>query len=207
MEEGGRSEKGRMANLAGQDAQELEWIRRAQQDDREAFGLLVERYQRRVFALIYRLTGQRDQVEDLAQEVFIKAFRAIGSYTYASSFGTWLSRVVVNHCYDFLRHQRTAANRFETVDQDLGAIDAQEGIFSAREPNPEQAALLGDLVSKLLARAPEGDRVVLVLKEMEGLTVEEVAQILGVKVATVKVRLHRARKRMLEDFRRWHERR
>lgn len=207
MKEGGRSEKGRMANFAGQDAQELEWIKRAQHDDREAFGLLVERYQRRIFALVYRVTGRRDQVEDLAQEIFIKVFRAIRGYSYSSSFGTWLSRVAVNHCYDFLRHQRASSSRFEIDGQELAAIDSQAGIFNAREPDPEQAALLRDLVAKLLDRAPADDRVVLVLKEMEGLTVEETAQILGVKVATVKVRLHRARKRMLEDFRRWQERR
>jgi RNA polymerase sigma-70 factor (ECF subfamily) len=191
-----------MGNLAKQDAQELEWIRDAQRGNREAFGLLVERFQRRVFALVYRLVGDRDQVEDLAQEIFIKAFRAMRSYSFGSAFGTWLSRIAVNHCYDFLRHRRATSGRYETIGDGVEALESEAALVGARDPNPEQAALLRDLTTKLLARAPQDDRAVLVLKELEGLSVEEIAQILGVRTGTVKVRLHRARKRMLEDFHR-----
>ena len=191
-----------MGNLARQDAQELEWIRQAQLGNREAFGSLVERFQRRVFALVFRLTGERDQVEDLAQEIFIKAFRAMGSYSFAASFGTWLSRIAVNHCYDFLRHRRATAGRCESLGDAVETIDSQAVLTGGLGPDPEQAALLRDLTSKLLARAPQDDRVVLVLKELEGLSIEEIAEILGVRTGTVKVRLHRARQRMLEDFRR-----
>jgi len=196
-----------MGNLASQDAQELEWIRRAQRGQREAFGSLVERYQRRVFALVFRLTGERDQVEDLAQEIFIKAFRAMGSYSFASSFGTWLSRIAVNHCYDFLRRRRASAARFEPLGEGMEAKGGLADMASVRGPDPERAALLRDLTSKLLARAPRDDRVLLVLKEIEGLSMEEMAEILGMRIGTVKVRLHRARKRMLEDFRRLQQRR
>jgi RNA polymerase sigma-70 factor (ECF subfamily) len=195
-----------MENLAGQDAQELEWIRHAQRGNREAFGMLVERFQRRVFALVFRLIGDRDQVEDLAQEIFIKAFRAMRSYSFGASFGTWLSRIAVNHCYDFLRHRRATSGRFESMGDGLETINSDAALVGARDLDPEQAALLRDLTSKLLARAPQDDRAVLVLKELEGLSVEEIAEILGVRIGTVKVRLHRARKRMLEDFRRLQQR-
>jgi RNA polymerase sigma-70 factor (ECF subfamily) len=191
-----------MGNLTGQDAQELEWIRRAQRGSREAFGSLVERHQRRVFALVFRLTGERDQVEDLSQEIFIKAFRAMRSYSFAASFGTWLSRIAINHCYDFLRRRRATSGRYESFGDAGEMIDTRAAMIGGRDPDPEQAALLRDLTGKLLARAPRDDRAVLVLKELEGLSIEEIAEILRVRTGTVKVRLHRARKRMLEDFQR-----
>ena len=191
-----------MTTQAGHDPQEIEWIRQAQQGSHEAFGFLVERFQRRVFGLVYRLVGQRDEVEDLAQETFVKAYRAIGSYTFASPFGNWLSRVAVNHCYDFLRRERTKPERWEPLGLDGESATPWVELAPSHEISPEKQAMLRDLVRKLLARAPADDRVVLVLKEMEGQSVEEIAELLGLKTATVKVRLHRARKRMLEDFRR-----
>ena len=195
-----------MTNPAEQNAEEVAWIKRAQHGDHEAFGFLVERFQRRVMALIFRLVGHRDAAEDLAQEVFIKAFRSLGSYSFASPFGSWLSRVTVNHCYDFLRRQRAVGSREEPLVQTLGGVETPREFPSTREPDPELRAVTGDLVEKLLARAPADDRVLLVLKEMEGLSVEEIGRVLGVRTATVKVRLHRARKRMLGDFHRLQQR-
>ncbi|MBZ5515857.1 MAG: sigma-70 family RNA polymerase sigma factor [Acidobacteriia bacterium] len=184
------------------DAQELAWIQAAQRGDREAFGRLVERYQQRVFAQVFRLVRRREDVEDLAQEVFVKAFRAIRGYNFRSSFATWLSRVAVNHCYDFLRRERSrppayAVSAGGQSDQPLDVVDRLE----SSEQDPERQAVLRDLVGKLLARAPADDRVVLVLKEIEGLSVEEIGEILELKPGAVKVRLFRARKRMLEDWR------
>ena len=88
--------------------QEVEWIQRAQRGDREAFGTLIERHTRRVFSLVSHLVRRRDDVEDLTQEIFIKAFVAIKSYNFESSFGTWLGRISVNHCYDYLRRERSS---------------------------------------------------------------------------------------------------
>lgn len=190
-------------NRAEQDPQEVAWIQSAQRGDREAFGQLVERYQQRVFAQVFRLVRRREDVEDLAQEVFVKAFRAIRSYNFRSSFRTWLSRVAVNHCYDFLRRERAAPATFSAATSDRE--DAQPGALvetlEAQGQDPERQAVLRDLVGKLLKRAPADDRVVLVLKEIEGLSVEEIGEILNLRPGTVKVRLFRARKRMLEDWR------
>src|SRR5208282_264219 len=97
-----------MENSGAQVAQEIQWIKRAQQGESEAFGPLVQKHQQRVFSLVYHLVRRRDEVEDLAQEIFIKAFRAIRSYNFQSSFATWLSRIAVNHCYDYLRREQKA---------------------------------------------------------------------------------------------------
>ncbi|HUU14306.1 MAG TPA: sigma-70 family RNA polymerase sigma factor [Terriglobia bacterium] len=183
-------------------AQETAWIRRAQAGDREAFGQLVERYQKRVFALVFHLLYRRDEVEDIAQEIFFKVFRTIGSYNHRASFGTWLNRVAVNHCYDYLRRIRASRVSYfgELTDEQRHQLESGTESGGASGFNAERRIVLRDLVAKLLDRAPADDRVVLALKELQDLSVEEIADTLKLKPSTVKVRLHRARKRMLEDL-------
>ena len=194
-----------MENPGAHVAQEIEWIKSAQHGESEAFAPLVQRYQQRVFSLVYHLVRRRDEVEDLAQEIFIKAFRAIRSYNFQSSFVTWLSRIATNHCYDYLRHERASRVSFYWQ---MGENSQQE-LEANAESQPEQAlnheerTVLKDLVTKLLERAPENDRKILILKELQDYSVEEIAEILDLKPTTVKVRLHRARKRMLDDLREW----
>ena len=202
------AEDGRpMEKSEAQVAEEIQCIKRAQQGESEAFGPLVQKHQQRVFSLVYHLVRRRDEVEDLAQEIFIKAFRAIRSYNFQSSFATWLSRIATNHCYDYLRHERASRVSFYWQ---MGENSQQE-LETNAESKPEggldheEQIVLKDLVSKLLDRAPEDDRNILVLKELQDYSVEEIAEVLHLKPTTVKVRLHRARKRMLEDLRRWRE--
>jgi len=196
-----------MENSGAKVTEEIQWIKHAQQGDHESFGPLVQKYQQRVFSLVYHLVRRRDEAEDLAQEIFIKAFRAIRTYNFQSSFVTWLSRIATNHCYDYLRHERASRVSFYWQ---MGE-DSQREFENNAESQPEEAldheeqTVLKDLVDKLLQRAPENDRKILVLKELEDYSVEEIAEILSLKPTTVKVRLHRARKRMLEDLRQWRE--
>lgn len=183
-------------------AQELEWIKRAQKGDGEVFGLLVERYERRVFSLVYRLVRRREDVEDLAQEIFIKAFRSLRSYNFQASFATWLSRVAVNHCYDYLRRLRASPVTYYSQMTEEGQRNLEARVESTEEGGLNQAerTALRDLMGKLLDRAPANDRLILTLKEVEGYSVEEISDLLSLKPSTVKVRLHRARKRILEDL-------
>ena len=187
------------------DQQEVEWIQRAQRGEEEAFGLLVERYQRRVLSLVFHLIRQQADVEDLAQEVFVKVFRAIRSYNFRASFGAWISRIAVNHCYDYLRRQRGSRLTYywQLPEERRQVLEAGYGPHALDGPTLEDEAVVRDLVTKLLDRAPAEDRVVLVLKEVENRSVEEIGEILNWTVSKVKVRLHRARKRMLADLKRW----
>lgn len=184
---------------------EVERIRRAQDGDHEAFGELVASHERRVFGLVFRLVRNRNDLEDIVQEVFLKAFLAIRSYNFQSSFGTWLGRITVNHCYDYLR--RVRASRLHTFSEmsEEGQRQLEDGPLARgpETPSGERQILARDLVGRLLDRAPADDRVILVLKEMEELSVDEIAEIMKLRPTTVKVRLHRARKRMLEDWKRW----
>lgn len=188
-----------------QDPQEVEWIHRAQRGDQEAFGLLVERYQRKVFSLIFHLVRQRDEVEDLAQEVFLKVFRAVRSYNFRASFGAWVARITVNHCYDYLRRLRSSRLTYywQLSDESRQMLEAGPEPLENEALNVEQQTALKEIVQKLLDRTPADDRTVLVLKEVEGLAVEEIAAIMRWTPSKVKVRLHRARKRMLADLKRW----
>ncbi len=187
---------------------ERDWIVQAQRGDREAFGRLVELHQRRIFSLAFRLVRRKDDVEDLVQEIFLKAFQAIRGYNFQSSLGTWLGRIAVNHCYDYLRRERSSRVRYfgQMPEETQRQIeDRAETATRAEGIDHEQAAVVKETVKALLERAPADDRVILVLKEMEDYSVEEIAELLGLRQGTVKVRLHRARKRMLKDLKRWRE--
>jgi RNA polymerase sigma-70 factor, ECF subfamily len=188
---------------------DIEWINRVQRGEREAFEPLVERYRRRVFSLVFHLVRRRDEVEDIAQEVFIKAFKGIRSYHFEASFGTWLARIAVNHCYDYLRRERKAKVTYswQLSEETSRAIEAQAQSTPEGGLNTAQETEVRDLTEKLLARAPAEDRTILVLKELEDRSVEEIAEILKLRPNTVKVRLHRARKRMFEDWKRWRQER
>jgi RNA polymerase sigma-70 factor, ECF subfamily len=186
--------------------QEVGWIKRAQGGDREAFGLLVEQHQRRVFSLVFNLVRRHEEVEDLGQEIFIKAYRSIRTYNFRASFAAWISRIAVNHCYDYLRRERASKISYysEISEEAQHAIEAHAGV-KEQEILEEQTSAR-ELAGKLLERAPAEDRVVLTLKEIEGRPIEEIAEMLNLNPSTVKVRLHRARKRMLEDLQRWRRR-
>ena len=188
-------------------SQEAEWIRLCQSGEGESFAPLVDAYQRRIFSIVFHLVRRRNDVEDIVQEIFMKAFVAIGSYNSQSSFGTWLSRIAVNHCYDYLRRQRSSKVTYfwEMSEEGQRRVESHSQSPEDGRLDSEEKLAVGDLANKLLARAPTEDRVILTLKEIEDKSVEEISGILGLKLSTVKVRLHRARKRMVKDFENWQE--
>jgi RNA polymerase sigma-70 factor (ECF subfamily) len=196
-----------MENRKTEIGPEGEWVRRSQNGEPEAFGQLVERYQRRILSLVYHVVRRPAEVEDLVQEIFVKAFMGVRSYSFQASFGTWLSRIAVNHCYDYLRHQRVSRVEYYA---DLSEGRQRQVETRFEQPNRGQSShedqiAARELVAKLLDRAPPDDRIILTLKELDGLSIEETGNILGIKPANVKVRLHRARKRMLADLKRLRE--
>jgi RNA polymerase sigma-70 factor (ECF subfamily) len=178
-----------------------------QRGDREAFTPLVERHERRVRSLVFHLVRRRDEVEDITQEIFIKAFKSIRGYSGESSFGTWLGRIAVNHCYDYLRREQKARVRYHWQMAEEAGRRMEENLEQQQPLSVEEEIALRDLAGQLLERAPSDDRVILTLKELEDRSIEEIAELLNLRVNTVKVRLHRARKRMLEDLKRWRQER
>jgi RNA polymerase sigma-70 factor (ECF subfamily) len=157
-------------------------IEACQRGEREAFDPLVERYQRDVYRLCYRYVNNHHDASDLAQDVFLKAYRAIGRFRGDSAFSTWLYRIAVNTCLNF-RAARKAAS--EELKDDLA--DAGRRVDDRMEDDE-----LSQQVREAVSRLPEKQRATLILKIYNDLTHEEVAQVLGSTVGTVKANLFHA---------------
>lgn len=186
-------------------AEEQRLIERARQGDHDAFARLLETHRRRVFSLIGSLVRRPAEVEDLAQQVFLKVYLALPRFDFRAAFGTWLYRIAVNECYDHLRRQR-ALKAPERREVQLSEPDELERLASPGKPaapDPARAAELKELVERLLARLPAEDRLLLTLREVEGFSVAELAELVGLNPNTVKVRLFRARRRLLKVHQRF----
>ena len=180
-----------------------ELVRRAQQGDKEAFEVLVRKHQGRVFAVAGGILHSREDVQDIAQQVFLKAYFSIKRFDQRAAFSTWLYKITVNECWDLLRKRKVRPLMYEA---DLS--EEQAHAYQSKEDGNEHAP---DVSERLEAREQldqwlkcldEKDRTMLVLKEVQGFTVEEIAGIMGLNGNTVKVRLFRARQRVAERIRR-----
>ncbi len=158
----------------------------------EAFEGLVDRYEKRVYTLAYRFTGNHADAGDLAQEVFIRVYRALPKFRAESSFSTWIYKVAANVCRDELRKQR----RRKTVS--LENIQAAQGEIAIADnsQSPEEFVERRDLqvrVQRYIDQLNEEQRLILLLREMQELSYEEIAEVLECSLGTVKSRLSRAR--------------
>jgi RNA polymerase sigma-70 factor, ECF subfamily len=183
-------------------ADDRELVRRAQGSDKEAFEELVRRHQHRVFAVAGGILRQREDVEDIAQQVFVKAYFSLKRFDQRAAFSTWLYKITVNECWDLLRKRKVRPLIYESdLSEDqarqFGAPDERK----AREPDISEKLEARQRVERLLEGLDERDRTMLVLKEVEGFAVEEIAQILDLNANTVKVRLFRARRRIVSQAR------
>ena len=179
-----------------------ELVRRAQGSDKEAFEELVRRHQHRVFAVAGGILRQREDVEDIAQQVFVKAYFSLKRFDQRAAFSTWLYKITVNECWDLLRKRKVRPLIYESdLSEDqarqFGAPDERK----AREPDISEKLEARQRVERLLEGLDERDKTMLVLKEVEGFAVEEIAQILDLNANTVKVRLFRARRRIVSQAR------
>ena len=161
---------------------EREVILACQRGEREAFDVLVERYQRDVYRLCYRYVNNHEDANDLAQEVFLKAWRAIGRFRRESSFRTWIYRIGVNACLNF-----RALRRPVTQELPEALVDPLPGAAVRVQEDDEARRVRAAIV-----RLPEKQRATVILKVYHDLTHEEVAQVLGSTVGTVKANLFHA---------------
>lgn len=183
--------------------EERELVDRARAGDTAAYEELVRRHQKRVFAIVGGILRRREDVEDVAQQVFLKVYLSLGRFDLRSSFSTWLYKITVNECWDLLRKKKARRLVYEA---DMGEEQARQvsGVEgdAAGPADAFQRAEARQLVERLLAHLPEEERLMLVLKEAEGFSVEEIGELLGMNVNTVKVRLFRARRKLAEAYRR-----
>ena len=169
-------------------------VRRVQKGDKGAFDLLVLKYQHRIINLVMRYVRDPDQALDITQEAFLKAYRALGRFRGESAFYTWLYRIAVNTAKNYL-----AAQRRRPMDAELDLQDPEQFDLHAklRETDTPEGVLMGRQLHETVARAiealPEDLRTAIVLRELDGMSYEEIAQTMECPVGTVRSRIFRAR--------------
>lgn len=176
---------------------ESELIKRCQQGDLEAFEQLIAAYEKKMINYCWRMLGNPSDAEDAAQEVFIKVFRFIESFTGQSSFSTWLYRIASNVCLDILRKKKRQPA--DTVSLYQSGAEGDEFVLPVEDdaPSPYESAQLNEAQRALnaaLAQLGEEQRRVIILRDIEGFSYDEIAAVMHVPPGTVKSRINRARK-------------
>lgn len=182
-----------------QETTEQRFIERLIGRDERAFNELVQIYEQRVFRLVFRMLGRRDEAEDMAQEVFVQVFKAIGTFRGDSKLSTWIYRIAVNLCKNRLKYLSRRHNDEQDefdASAERGAYTQAKGVTTADVARPDhlvEGYQLERIVHGCLAELDPDFREVLILRDVEDLSYEEVGEITGLPEGTVKSRLHRAR--------------
>ena len=172
-------------------------IRRAQHGDADAFEQLLLEHQKNVYNLCYRMAGNPDDAMDLSQETFLRAWRCLDQYQFASAFSTWLYRLCSNICIDFLRRRR----RQQTVPLTFEDADGEEQTYAVpdAQPLPEEQVelkLTRETLAAAMAQLLPEHRAVLQLRVVNEMSYEQIADVLDIQIGTVKSRLSRARNQL-----------
>ena len=187
------------APVTGGSVDERQLVRRAQKGDKVAFETLVQRHQHRVFAVARGILKRQEDVEDIAQQVFVKAYFSLKRFDQRAAFSTWLYKITVNECWDVLRKRKARPLVYEA---DFSEEQSKQYSAPEREaskaPDTSDRMALREQLENMLGQLDKRDRAMLVLKEVEGFSVEEIAESMGLNANTVKVRLFRARRRIIE---------
>jgi RNA polymerase sigma-70 factor (ECF subfamily) len=173
-------------------------VARALKGDESAFAELLERFRRPVFSLIYRMIGDREQAEDLAQEAFVKALNNLDSYNPNYRFSSWLFKIANNHAIDHLRRARLPTVSIHGSPHAVNTEREEETriVLEAHDESPEQEIMaleLGSEIEQAIARLRPEYRTAVILRHVESRAYEEIAEIMDVPIGTVKTFLHRAR--------------
>jgi RNA polymerase sigma-70 factor, ECF subfamily len=187
------------ARVDYENTQEGALMRRAQSGDETAFREIVEKYQSKVFSIIHGIVRQKNDVEDIAQQVFSKIYFSLKNFDFRSSPITWIYKITVNECFDYLRKKKVRKLVYES-DLSEDEVRRVENTEPATDRTPRTDTTLAhrDYVAKLLDKVSEEERSLLMLKEVEGYSVEELASMLNMNENTVKVKLFRARQKLVK---------
>lgn len=174
-------------------------LQRARQGERAAFRQLIERYQRRVYRMAFALVRDHDEALDVVQETFVKVHQHLAGFKGESSFYTWVYRIARNVAIDSLRRRGGRGEQVMVQENTLTDEGVRPAPAAPHSPGPQRAALRAELARELeaaLAKLPEKHRTILVLREIEGLSYEELARVLEIPKGTVMSRLFHARHKM-----------
>src|SRR5271168_2310582 len=174
-------------------------VRRAQSGDEAAFRELVEKYQSKVFSIIHGIVRQKNDVEDIAQQVFAKIYFSIKNFDFRSSLITWVYKITVNECFDYLRKKKVRKLVYESdmSEDESRRVDNTEPAMD-RAPRADTSLARRDYVVKLMDRVSDEEKRLLMLKAVEGYSVEELSGMLNMNENTIKVKLFRARQKLVK---------
>jgi RNA polymerase sigma-70 factor (ECF subfamily) len=176
---------------------EPETIKKAQSGDEAAFNQIVLAYRKRILGTIYRLIGRSDDVEDVSQDVFVRLYYSLDQLREVEVFEPWLYRLTTNAAYDYLRKRRRSMD-IRMADMSEEQVIAADAAESGKRNSDERGRIeIRELLDTLLSEVSEEDRILLTLKEVQGLSVRELAEVYDVNENALKVRLFRARQRVL----------
>ncbi len=166
-----------------------ELVARSRSGDAESFNELISRWERPIYALAYRVIGREEDARDVTQETFLRAFRGLAAFKGQAKFSSWLYRIALNLCRDWIRRKKRSPMatlpedvELEDLASDTGPTETVEDLVSRRE--------LSELVEAAMARLPEEQRTAIILKEYHGMTFQEIADLQGCPLSTVKTRLY-----------------
>ena len=191
---------------AGEDA-DTDLIREFLKGDHSSFNRLVLKYQNKIYNLCYRMLGDQAEAEDVAQDVFVTLFRSVKHFRGDALFSTWVFRITVNHCKNRLKHL-TRRNYYKTQSLDQ-PLPTEEGEVTPdmedEAETPEESLMTSEIQHVIQSKIDELDeehRTAIVLRDIQGLSYQEISQILHLKEGTVKSRIHRARLELKEKLER-----
>ena len=174
-------------------------VRRAQEGDLSAFDELIRRYQERVYATVYHMTSNHEDANDLTQETFVKAYKALSSFKGESGFFTWVYRIAVNKTINFLKQKKNRHNGFSLNDLDFNAEHDPDLVALVSDKNPRRDMGLAELQEKLneaMQKLSDVHRLVVTLHDVQGLSHEEIGKIMDCNPGTVRSRLFYARQQL-----------
>lgn len=176
-------------------------IKKAQKGDANAFETLISRYQNVVYSVAYRYAPSAEDAADMAQEVFLKMFRNINTFKFKSKLSTWIYRVAVNTCIDLVKRNKDDVNTYsiDNVYSDEDGLGYDE--IADSSPGPDEIALRGEIknaINSAISLLNIDYRTVIILRDIQGLTYDEISEITDCSVGTVKSRISRARKNLRE---------
>lgn len=177
--------------------EEQDLVRRVRRGDQAAFRELVERYQRRVYSVIHGILRNHEDTEDTAQQVFTKVYFAMSSFDCRCSLSSWISKIAINESYSHLRKHRQR-RALEADAPEYEAFAGESPFGGGLGPAADSAAATRDYLNKLLERVPEEQRLLLILKEVEGHSISELAGMTGLSASAIKTKLFRARRKLIE---------
>lgn len=171
-----------------------QWVQQVLAGDKQAYAHLINKYKNPLYATILRMTKNPHDAQDLVQESFIKVYEQLGKYDETGSFASWMYRVAINHCMDEFRKKRYQMKQVEVEEGSIISADTPELIFFKNEESRR--------LERLVATLPEDERIIILLRYVNELSYQEISELVNTPLATVRNKLHRAKKKMRETVKR-----